>query len=104
LIEIRLDAWKFLSKYKRPIPFKASDIGIWGDIISGISYFAVLTNAIVIAWTSEFIPKMAYRSLKSTGGSLDGYVNWTLSSFPVSAYNVSGVPPPNPPTNVQFCR
>jgi len=44
LIEIRLDAWKFLSKYKRPIPFKASDIGIWGDIISAISYFAVLTN------------------------------------------------------------
>ncbi|CAF0816209.1 unnamed protein product [Adineta steineri] len=104
LIEIRLDAWKFLSKYKRPIPFKASDIGIWGDIISGISYFAVLTNAIVIAWTSEFIPKMAYRSLKSTGGSLDGYVNWTLSSFPISAYNVSGGFPLDLPTNAQFCR
>jgi anoctamin-3 len=44
LIELRLDAWKFLSKYKRPIPYKASDIGIWGDIISGISYLAVLTN------------------------------------------------------------
>ena len=43
-IELRLDAWKFLSKYKRPIPFKASDIGIWEDIISGISYLAVLTN------------------------------------------------------------
>ncbi len=39
-----MDAWKFLSKYKRPIPFKASDIGIWSDIISAISYFAVLTN------------------------------------------------------------
>jgi hypothetical protein len=44
LIELRLDAWKFLSKYKRPIPFKASDIGIWGDIITAISYLAVLTN------------------------------------------------------------
>jgi hypothetical protein len=44
LIELRLDAWKFLSKYKRPIPFKASDIGIWSDIISAISYLAVLTN------------------------------------------------------------
>jgi len=44
LIEIRLDAWKLLSKHKRPIPFKASDIGIWCDIISAISYFAVLTN------------------------------------------------------------
>ena len=44
VIEIRLDAWKFLSKYKRPIPFKASDIGIWSDIISAVSYIAVLTN------------------------------------------------------------
>jgi hypothetical protein len=44
LIEVRLDAWKFLSKYKRPIPYKASDIGIWSDIISAISYVAVLTN------------------------------------------------------------
>ena len=43
-IELRLDAWKFLSKYKRPIPFKAADIGIWGDILSGVSYFALLTN------------------------------------------------------------
>ena len=44
LIGLRLDAWKFLSKYKRPIPRKAANIGIWSDIISAISHFAVLTN------------------------------------------------------------
>jgi anoctamin-3 len=44
LIEIRLDAWKLLWKYKRPIPYKASNIGIWNDILSAVSYFAVLTN------------------------------------------------------------
>ena len=48
IIELRLDAWKFLSKYKRPIPHKASDIGIWGDIMSGVSYLAVVTNVIQI--------------------------------------------------------
>lgn len=47
IIELRLDAWKFLSKYRRPIPHKASDIGIWSDIMSGISYFAVLTNVFI---------------------------------------------------------
>ncbi|CAF1156581.1 unnamed protein product [Adineta ricciae] len=104
IIEIRLDAWKFLSKYKRPIPFKAADIGIWSDIISAISYLAVLTNAMVIAWTSEFIPKMAYRSLEATGGSLNGYVDWTLSYFPLSGYNVTGIVPPGAPNNLTFCR
>jgi hypothetical protein len=44
LIKLRLDAWKFLTKYKRPIPFKAADIGIWNNILSGVSYFALLTN------------------------------------------------------------
>lgn len=44
LIELRLDAWKLLSKYKRPIPHKASDIGIWDTILSAVSHLAVLTN------------------------------------------------------------
>ncbi|CAF2393453.1 unnamed protein product [Rotaria sp. Silwood2] len=104
IIEIRLDAWKFLSKYKRPIPFKASDIGIWSDIISAISYVAVLTNAVVIAWTSEFIPKMAYRSIQSTGGSLNGYVNWTLSSFNIADYNRTGTMPEDGSNNLTICR
>ncbi|CAF1193623.1 unnamed protein product [Rotaria sordida] len=104
IIEIRLDAWKFLSKYKRPIPFKASDIGIWSDIISAISYIAVLTNAVVIAWTSEFIPKMAYRSIQSTGGSLSGYVNWTLSSFSIVDYNLTDTVPEKIPDNLTICR
>ncbi|CAF4830476.1 unnamed protein product [Rotaria sp. Silwood1] len=104
VIEIRLDAWKFLSKYKRPIPFKASDIGIWSDIISAISYVAVLTNAVVIAWTSEFIPKMAYRSIQSTGGSLNGYVNWTLSSFNIADYNRTNTMPEGGSNNLTICR
>lgn len=44
IIEIRLDAWKFLTKYKRPIPFRAADIGIWNNVLSGLSYVALVTN------------------------------------------------------------
>ncbi|CAM4780489.1 unnamed protein product [Rotaria magnacalcarata] len=87
LIELRLDAWKFLLKYRRPIPYKASGIGIWNDIISGVSYLAVLTNGVIIAWTSQFVTEVAYRSIQSTGTSLGGYVNWTLAYFPISDYN-----------------
>ncbi|UJR10628.1 hypothetical protein I4U23_014825 [Adineta vaga] len=104
LIELRLDAWKLLSKYKRPIPYKASDIGIWSDIISAISYLAVLTNAIVIAWTSEFIPKMAYRVLTSGGANLNDYVDWTLSSFSIQDYNNTGRMTADVPTGLTTCR
>ncbi|CAF1466810.1 unnamed protein product, partial [Adineta steineri] len=104
IVELRLDAWKLLSKYKRPIPFKAADIGIWSDIFSGVSYLAVLTNAIVIAWTSEFIPKMAYRILQSTGSSLSGYVDWTLTSISIADYNSTGRMPPDVPGGLTYCR
>ncbi|CAF3746759.1 unnamed protein product [Adineta steineri] len=104
LVELRLDAWKLLTRYKRPIPFKAADIGIWSDIFSGVSYLAVLTNAIVIAWTSEFIPKMAYRILQSTGSSLSGYVDWTLTSISIADYNNTGRMPPDVPGGLTSCR
>ncbi|CAF1416043.1 unnamed protein product [Adineta steineri] len=104
IVELRLDAWKLLTRYKRPIPFKAADIGIWSDIFSAVSYLAVLTNAIVIAWTSEFIPKMAYRVLQSTGSSLSGYVDWTLTSISIADYNSTGRMPPDVPGGLTYCR
>lgn len=67
VIEIRLDAWKFLSKYKRPIPFKASDIGIWSDIISAISYIAVLTNVRLTLHTARKIDTRLFRRWSSLG-------------------------------------
>ena len=70
IIELRLDAWKFLSKYKRPIPHKAADIGIWSDIISGISYFAVLTNVCIDFEVEEEKTRSRWISLGS-GDRLD---------------------------------
>ncbi|CAF2527310.1 unnamed protein product [Rotaria sp. Silwood2] len=103
-LELRLDAWKFLTKYRRPVLHKAANIGIWTNILSSISYFAVLTNAAVIAWTSEFIPKLTYKIIEGKGTSLDGYVNWTLSSFSISDYNKTGTLNPNIPSNLTYCR
>lgn len=44
LIEIRLDAYKFLVTNQRPMPARAEDLGVWTPILDGISKFAVLTN------------------------------------------------------------
>ena len=44
IIEIRLDAFKFVSIWRRPHAAKADGIGIWMPIMQGISFIAVLTN------------------------------------------------------------
>ncbi|CAF3995679.1 unnamed protein product [Rotaria sp. Silwood2] len=64
----------------------------------------VSTFAAVIAWTSEFIPKLTYKIIEGKGTSLDGYVNWTLSSFSISDYNKTGTLNPNIPSNLTYCR
>ncbi|RUS88406.1 hypothetical protein EGW08_003862 [Elysia chlorotica] len=92
IIEIRLDAYKFITQWRRPLAMRAQDIGIWFGILQGISAIAVMTNACIIAFTSEFIPKLVYRYAYSPNDNLDGYVNWTLSVFDVSDFEEESVP------------
>ena len=47
---------------------------------------AVLVNGFVLAFTSDFIPRVVYRHQISPDGSLNGYVNWTLSYFNVKDF------------------
>lgn len=44
ILEIRLDAYKFLATYRRPMPARARDLGVWYRILDVISHIAVLTN------------------------------------------------------------
>uniref|UniRef100_A0A8B9CKK2 Anoctamin n=1 Tax=Anser brachyrhynchus TaxID=132585 RepID=A0A8B9CKK2_9AVES len=60
IIEIRLDAYKFVTQWRRPMPARATDIGIWYGILEGIGVLAVITNAFVIAITSDYIPRFVY--------------------------------------------
>lgn len=60
ILEIRLDAYKFIVTTRRPIPAQARNIGIWTTILDLLSKLAVLCNAFVIAFTSDFIPKLYY--------------------------------------------
>ncbi|CAF0799103.1 unnamed protein product [Brachionus calyciflorus] len=80
LLEIRIDAFKILTQYKRPLPKKAQDIGIWLPILNTVSKLAVITNGVIIAFTSEFIPRLVYKfSDENPTRSFEGYVNFTLS-------------------------
>nr|XP_057935307.1 anoctamin-7 [Doryrhamphus excisus]XP_057935308.1 anoctamin-7 [Doryrhamphus excisus] len=79
-VEIRLDAQKFVTEYRRPVVERAPDIGIWFDILQFITYMAVLGNAFLIAFTSSFLPRLYYRYTRDA--SLSGYINFTLATSP----------------------
>lgn len=78
MLEIRIDAFKVLTQLQRPIPRPAKDIGIWLPILNTISKLGVITNGAIIAFTSEFIPRLVYQ-YGYGAGDLNGYVNFTLS-------------------------
>uniref|UniRef100_A0A8C6LYM8 Anoctamin n=1 Tax=Nothobranchius furzeri TaxID=105023 RepID=A0A8C6LYM8_NOTFU len=86
IIEIRLDAKKFVTELRRPVATRAKDIGIWYSILRGVALVAVIINAFVISFTSDFIPRMVYQYMYSPDGSLHGFVNHTLSYFNVSHF------------------
>ena len=115
ILEIRLDAIKLVTLWRRPLARKAQDIGIWSHILRGISVISVLTNvrmscllgdvqpfvsviisscvlvqALIIGYTSDAVPRMVYRFHYANSYSLDGYMSWRLSAFAVKDFkNIS---------------
>lgn len=58
--EIRLDAKKLITSFRRPIAQRVKNIGVWYRILVSIAKISVITNAIIIAFTSDFIPRLMY--------------------------------------------
>ncbi|KHJ94473.1 hypothetical protein OESDEN_05598 [Oesophagostomum dentatum] len=85
IFEIRLDAYKFLITNQRPVPAQARNIGVWLKILNVISKFSVTINALVIAFTSDFVPKTIYYFTKY---SMIGYVDSSLSYFDASEFSL----------------
>ncbi|XP_060924141.1 anoctamin-1a [Limanda limanda] len=106
IIEIRLDAKKFVMQLRRPIAAKAKDIGIWYNLLRGLSKVAVIVNAFVISFTSDFIPRLVYQYMYSPDGTMHGFVNHTLSYFNVSDFQPGTEPmqPMHLGHNVELCR
>ncbi|XP_060047427.1 anoctamin-6 isoform X2 [Erinaceus europaeus] len=93
ILEIRVDAWKMTTQYRRMVPEKAQDIGAWQPIMQGIAILAVVTNAMIIAFTSDMIPRLVYYWSFSvppygdhTDFTMEGYINNTLSYFNIADF------------------
>ncbi|XP_060533932.1 anoctamin-4-like [Cylas formicarius] len=87
IAEIRLDAYKMVTQARRPLAERVEDIGAWYGILKAITYAAVVSNAFVIAYTSDFIPRMVYKYKYSPTEDLQGYIDASLSVFNTSHYN-----------------
>ncbi|XP_078075851.1 anoctamin-6 isoform X4 [Mustelus asterias] len=94
IIEIRVDGWKITTQFRRILAAKAQDIGAWLPILHGVAVFAAVTNALIIAFTSDMIPRLVYYWALSvqpfgehSSPTMQGYINTTLSVFKVSDFS-----------------
>ncbi|XP_038637284.1 anoctamin-6 isoform X2 [Scyliorhinus canicula] len=94
IIEIRVDGWKMTTQFRRILAAKAQDIGAWLPILHGVAVFAAVTNALIIAFSSDMIPRLVYYwalSVKPFGEhsnpTMQGYINTTLSVFRITDFS-----------------
>jgi len=52
-VEIRLDAQKFVTEYRRPVVERVQDLGIWLPILQLITHVAVFSNVRLSADNTE---------------------------------------------------
>ncbi|XP_037551784.1 anoctamin-6 [Nematolebias whitei] len=112
LFEIRVDAWKFTTQFRRFVPEKAQDIGAWQPILQGVAILAVATNAMIIAFTSDMIPRLVYYwsfSVYPYGNhdnhTMQGYINSSLSFFNINDFPSDFIgTTADEPRNITFCR
>ncbi|GAB6018638.1 hypothetical protein CHUAL_000318 [Chamberlinius hualienensis] len=103
ILEVRLDASKFMHLFKRPVARRIPNIGVWYRIMDCIGKFSVVTNAFIIAFTSTFIPRLVYKHQISPDHSLNGYVNHSLSYFSVLDFEVP-MTSSSLAMNMSYCR
>ncbi|KAJ9596645.1 hypothetical protein L9F63_012342, partial [Diploptera punctata] len=103
ILEMRLDAKKLLTYYRRPVTHRVRDIGVWYRILDSIGKLSVITNGFIIAFTSDFIPHLVYAMTVSQNGTLDGYLEFSLSTFNTSDLDKDSRPF-NSSYNVSICR
>uniref|UniRef100_H3BXS6 Anoctamin n=1 Tax=Tetraodon nigroviridis TaxID=99883 RepID=H3BXS6_TETNG len=90
ILEIRVDAWKFTtSSFRRPRGLQGPRTSApWLEGSStAVAVLSVVTNAFIMAFTSDMIPRMVYLYAYSNGSNMIGYVNNSLS-----VYNISHIP------------
>ncbi|KAM3854206.1 anoctamin-5 isoform 2-T2 [Vipera latastei] len=98
ILEIRVDSWKLTTQFRRPVAAKAHSIGIWQEILNGMAILSVVTNAFIVAFTSDMIPRLVYYYAYFADPDLpmSGYINNSLSVFQISDFPEKNRPEQNP--------
>ncbi|XP_077296621.1 anoctamin-5-like [Arctopsyche grandis] len=104
IIGMRLDAKKFVKYYKRPVPRRARNIGIWFTIMDILGKLSIITNAFTIAFTSNFIPRMIYIFYVSLKENDVGFLEHSLAYFETSDIYIDSLPQNSKFPNVTVCR
>ncbi|NXI47126.1 ANO5 protein, partial [Galbula dea] len=105
ILEIRVDSWKLTTQYRRPVAAKAHSIGVWQEILNGMAILSVVTNAFIVAFTSDMIPRLVYYYAYSENedSPMSGYINNSLSVFQISDFPDRNKPKENP-EDLVICR
>uniref|UniRef100_A0A663MF95 Anoctamin n=1 Tax=Athene cunicularia TaxID=194338 RepID=A0A663MF95_ATHCN len=105
ILEIRVDSWKLTTQYRRPVAAKAHSIGVWQEILNGMAILSVVTNAFIVAFTSDMIPRLVYyyTASENEDSPMSGYINNSLSVFQISDFPDRNKPKLNP-ENFVICR
>ncbi|NWU63688.1 ANO5 protein, partial [Pterocles burchelli] len=105
ILEIRVDSWKLTTQFRRPVAAKAHSIGVWQEILNGMAILSVVTNAFIVAFTSDMIPRLVYyyAYFENEDSPMSGYINNSLSVFQVSDFPDRNKPKLNP-ENFVICR
>ena len=103
VLEMRLDAKKFVMYYRRPVPYRVKDIGIWMHVMNIVGRISVASNAVIIAFSSNFIPKLVYTMKLNEDHTEEGFLESSLAYFDTGDFPERTAPSENP-WNVSVCR
>ncbi|XP_044748113.1 anoctamin-1 isoform X1 [Coccinella septempunctata] len=104
VFEMRLDAKKFIKYYRRPVPTRVKNIGVWYQIMTTIGRLSVISNAFILAFSSNFIPKLVYILKVSENHTEDGFLNHSLAVFDVRDFENGTAPEKSVFSNITTCR
>ncbi|KAJ8333894.1 hypothetical protein SKAU_G00412130 [Synaphobranchus kaupii] len=96
ILEVRVDAWKLTTQFRRPMASKARSIGAWLEILNGmaVAVLSVITNAFIVSFTSDMIPRLVYLYVYQPNktATMEGYINNSLSVFNISQLHMEHQP------------
>uniref|UniRef100_A0A1I8NNX0 Anoctamin n=1 Tax=Stomoxys calcitrans TaxID=35570 RepID=A0A1I8NNX0_STOCA len=104
VIEVRMDAVKMLKYIRRPVAQRVRNIGVWFGIMTVVTKIAVASCAMIIAFSTNLIPKIIYRHEHPNDEGLQGYLNYTLAYFETKDYTISPLLGESKYGNVTMCR